>query len=150
MYIAIFKVDNRILHLLRIDVLNIHRHLTASQFLTELGSIFQGLDGTIGVYATLKAERGVGRQAMTAGTLTNPCGMEVSRLKHNVLCGFVRTRTLATEYTGDTHRVFGIADSQVSVAELVLHTIQRLEWCTLGHGLHHNLMTFYHVGVKGM
>ena len=65
MNIVEVEVDNGILHLLGIDVLDLHRHLAASQLLTELGSIFQGVDGAIGIYATFETERSIGAESVT-------------------------------------------------------------------------------------
>ena len=87
---------------------------------------------------------------MAACALTDPCWVEVGTLKHYVLGGLVSTATLTAEYTGNTHGVLGIADSQIAVAQLVLLAIQCLEWSALGHGLYYYLMTLYHVGIKGV
>ena len=149
-HILITEIDDGVLDGFRIDIHDIHRHLTASQLLTQLCGILQSVDDAIGVDTTLKAERSIGAQAVTTGRLTNPCGMEVSRLQHHVLRGLIGTTTLSAKDTGDTHGFLGIADGQVTLRELVLLTIERHKRRTLGHGLHHNLVAFHHIGIEGM
>ena len=76
--------------------------------------------------------------------------MEVGALKNHILSGLVSTATLTAKYTGNTHGLLGIADSQVAIAQFVLLAVQCLERCALGHGLNYYLMTLYHVGIKGV
>ncbi len=76
--------------------------------------------------------------------------MEISTLEHHVLGGLIGTTTLSSKHTSDTHRLLAIADGQVAVGELMLYTVERLEGCAFGHGLHHNLMALHHVGIKAM
>ena len=144
------QVYDSILDGLGIDITDLHRHLTACQFLTEDGSLLQRIDGAIGIDATLEAERGIRAQTMTAGTLTDPCGMEVSALKHHILSGFIGSTALTAKDTSDTHRLLGITDSQIAIGEFMFLTVKSLERCTLRHRLHHNLMTFHHVCIEGM
>ena len=144
------QVYDCILNLRGIHVLDVHRHLAASQLLAQLGCIFQRLDGAVGVNATLEAERGIRRQTVTARRLANPGGMEIGRLQHHVLRGLIRTAALAAEDTGDTHGLLGIADGQVAVAQLMLYAVQRLEGSALRHRFHHNLVALHHVGIEAM
>ena len=144
------EFDNCVLNGFRIDIDDIHRHLTTSQFLTENGSLLKCIDRTIGINTTLKTETGICAQTMTAGTLTNPCRMEVGTLKHHILRGLVGTTTLSAKHAGNTHRILGIADSQVAIREFMLHTIECLERCAIRHRLHHNLMTLHHICIEAM
>ena len=32
----------------------------------------------------------------------------------------------------------------------MFHTVERLERCAIRHGLHHNLMTLYHISIEAM
>ena len=64
--------------------------------------------------------------------------------------GLVGTAAFSAEHTGDTHRLLGIADCQVTVGELVLHTVKCDERCALWHRLYHDLMTGHHVGIEAM
>ena len=146
--IAVLEVNNGVLHLLRINVLDFHRHLTSCQFLAKLGGIFQCVNHAIGIDATLETERSIGAQTMTASRLTNPRGMEVSTLEHDVLRGLIRTTTLSAKDASDTHGFLGVANSEVAVRELVLLTIQRHKRSAFRHRLHHNLVTLHHVGIE--
>ncbi len=87
---------------------------------------------------------------MTACALANPCWVEVSALQHHVLGGLVGTRTLATEDAGDTHRLLGVADAQVVLAQGVLLTIEGNKLGALRLGANHNLMSCHHVGVEAV
>ena len=144
------QVHDSILDGLGIDITYIHRYLTACQFLTEDGCLLQRIDGAIGIDATLEAERGIRAQTMTAGTLTDPCGMEVGAFEHDILRGLIGAATPTTEDAGDTHRLLGIADGQVAFREFMLHAVERLERCSVGHRLYDNLMPLHHVGIEGM
>ena len=76
--------------------------------------------------------------------------MEVGTLEDHVLRGLVGTTTLSTEHTGDAHGILGIADGEVTVGERVLLTVECLERGTLGHRLHHDLVTLHHIGIEGV
>jgi hypothetical protein len=67
-----------------IDILNLHRHLTTSQFLTQNGSLLQSVNGAVGIDATLEPEAGIGAQTMPARTLSDPCRMEIGTLEHYI------------------------------------------------------------------
>ena len=146
--VAVLQIDNGVLHRLGIDIVNLHRHLTASQLLTENGSLLQGIDDTVGVNATLKAERCVSRKAMTTGRLTNPRGMKVSRLQHDAVSGLIGAAALTAKDACYAHGLLGVADGKVTVRQFVLHTVERLEGRALRHGLHHNLVAGHHVSIE--
>ena len=115
MNIAILQIDHSVLYLLRIDIADIHRNLTAGQFLAEQSGLLQGIDDAIGVNAALKTERSVCRETVTASRLTNPRGMEVGRFEYHIFRSLVGTTTLAAKHTSDTHGILGIADGEVAV-----------------------------------
>src|SRR3712207_4308974 len=77
---------------------------------------------------------------MATGTLTNPCRMEISTLKHNIPCRFVGSATLSTEYSGNTHGLTRIANAQVMRSQLMLLTIQSNELGALGLGAYNDFM----------
>ena len=87
---------------------------------------------------------------MTTGGLTNRCRVEVSSFDEHICGCFSGTRIQATEYTGDTHRFFGIANHQVLVRKLAFHFIESHELSTFGTSLHHNLATLNLVGIEAM
>ena len=150
MNIGIVKFNHGILDRLGIDIADFHRHLATCQLLTEDGGLLQGIDRTIGIDTTLKTETGICRETMPAGTLTNPCRMEIGTLQHYVLRGLIRTTTLAAEDACYTHGIFRIANGEVTIGEFMLHAVKRLERRTFRHGLHNNFMTLHHVCIKGM
>ena len=148
MYIFICEVNHSVLHLLRINVYDLHANLTASQLLTQNSSLLQCIDCSVWINATLKAEACISAQSMTTSALADPCWMEVGTLKHNVLCCLVSTATLTAKHTSDTHWVLLVADSQIAIAQLVLLAIQSLEWSSVRHSLNHNLVALHHVGIE--
>ena len=87
---------------------------------------------------------------MTTGGLTNRCRVEVSSFDEYIGCSFGCTRIQATEYTGNTHRFFGVANHQVLVRKLAFHFIESHELGTFGTSLHHNLATLNLVGIEAM
>ena len=87
---------------------------------------------------------------MTACALANPSWVEVSTLQNHALGCLVSTRTLATEDTGDTHRLLGIADAQVVLTKGVLLAIEGDKLGSLWLGANDNLMTCNHVGIEAV
>ena len=148
--IVIFQKYLEVGHGVWINILDLHGHLATGQLLAEDGSLFQGIDGSIGVNATLKAERGISTQAMTACAFSYPCGMEVSAFEHHIGRAVIGAAALSAKHAGDTHGFLSVADGQVAVAELMFLSIKCNEWCTLWHGFHHNVMTGHHVCIKAM
>ena len=150
MHIVVLQVNREVGQRIGIHILDLHAHLTVGQFLTKDGSLLQCVDGSVGINTTLEAEAGIGAQSMTTGTLANPCRMEVSTLEHHVCGCLIRTTTLSTEHTSYTHRLLRIADGQILVRQAVLHTVECHELRTLGHGLHHDLMTGNHICIEAV
>ena len=58
-HVSIFEEHLGVFYWVRIEVLYLHAHLTASQLLTKDGSLLQGVYCAVRVDATLKTERGV-------------------------------------------------------------------------------------------
>ena len=149
-HIIILQINIEVGQRLWINILDFHRYLSACQFLTKQGSLFQGIDGSVRINATLESERRISRKAMATGALTNPCGMEISRLQHHVTGGLIGSTTLSAKHAGNTHRLLCIANGQVAVTQFVLFTVKRDERSSLRQGLHHNFMASYHICIKAM
>ena len=147
-HIVVFKAHLNILYRFRINVTNLHCHLSASQLLAKYCSLLKGIDGGIRVNATLESERRVGTQSMTAGALAYPCGMEISTLQHHVASGLIGAATLATKNSCYTHGFLGIADTEVVCAEGMFNTVECHELSAFRLGAHHNLVALHHVSVK--
>ena len=105
---------------------------------------------SIGVNAALKAEGGIGAEAVAARTLANPRGMEVGAFQHYVGRAFVSARALAAKYASDAHGFFGIADGEVALAEFVLLAIKRHEGRALRQGLDHDALALDHICVEAV
>ena len=118
--------------------------------LAEDGSLLEGINLSVGVYTALKTIAGVGAQSVTAGTLANPCWMEVGTLQHHTLGGVVGSRTLTAKDTCDTHRLLGVADAQVVLAQGMLLTVEGHKLGSLWLGAYHDLMSCHHVGIKAV
>ena len=149
-YIRILQVHLEVLNLLWINVFYLHGNLAAGKFLTKNCCLLECIYCTIRVDTTLETERCICTQTMTAGTLSYPCGMEIRTLEYHVACGVVCSRSFTAKHTGNTHRLFCVAYSQVAVGQFMIFTVKCYEWCTFRHRLHHNLMTFHHVCIKAM
>ena len=131
-------------------VCHLHAHLGTCQLAGQDGGLLEGIDLSVGVDAALKAETGIGVQAMEACTLAYPCGMEICALEQHVAGGLISAAALAAEHARDAHGLLGVTDGQVAAAELVLHTIERDKGGALGQGLHHHLLSLDHVHVETM
>ena len=148
-HILVFHIDDGILwQRVVLHIHNLHAHFATSQFLCQHGCTFDGVNLACRVDATLKTETGIRLKSVTTCALANPCGVEVSTLEEHVLRGFVSAATLAAEHTSDTHRLLGIADSQVAVRKFVFLTVEGNERSAFRHGLHHHLLTLHHVGIE--
>ena len=87
---------------------------------------------------------------MTAGTLADPCRMEISTFQDHILRRLIGTASLAAEDTGDTHRLFCIADAEVVFAQDMFLTVECDELCALGLRPNHNLMALDHVSIEAV
>ena len=76
--------------------------------------------------------------------------MEIGALEHYVGRRLIGAATLAAEDAGDTHRLLGIADAQVVLAQRVLLAIEGDKPGAFGLGAHHNLVALHHVGIKAV
>ena len=79
---------------------------------------------------------------MATGCLAHPCGMEVSTFKEYIFGGFRRTGIQTAEHTGNTHRLFLIANHQVAFVQFTLHAIKSYKRSTFRHGLYNHLTAF--------
>ena len=87
---------------------------------------------------------------MTTCTLTNPCRMEICTLKYHVGCSIVCSRTLAAEYTGNTHWLFSIANAKVMLAKSVFLTVKCHKLCTFWLSAHYYLVALNHICIEAM
>ena len=76
--------------------------------------------------------------------------MEVSGLEHHVASGLIRSTTLSTKDTCNTHRLFGIADRQIVLTQLMFITIECHEFGAFRLSAHHYLMTNHHICIEAM
>ena len=76
--------------------------------------------------------------------------MEVGRLKNHILCCLVCARTLTTEYTGNTHWLFCVADGKVVLAESMLNAVEGNEWLTCVIVLDNDLVALHHISVEAV
>ena len=87
---------------------------------------------------------------MMAGTLSYPCGMEISAFEHHVGGSVISTATLSAEDSGDTHGLLGVAYTEVVESEYMLLTIESDKLSAFGLCSHHNLMSSHLVGIKAV
>ena len=146
--IFIIQVHHKIGQRIGIYILNLHGYFPACQFLTQHGSLFQGVNHTVRVDTPLETERSIGAQTMTACALANPRRIEISTFQQYVTGRFIRSAPFSAEHTGDTHRLFHVADSQIAVAQLMFLAVERHERRTFRHGLHHHFTPFDHIGIE--
>ncbi len=76
--------------------------------------------------------------------------MEVGTLQHHVLSGLVRTATLSSEDSSDTHWLLGVADGKIVLAQRMLLTIEGNKLLTLVLVFHDDMMTCHHVSIEAM
>ena len=87
---------------------------------------------------------------MITGALSNPGRIEVSTLQQYIGGVLISTATLTAKHTGNTHRLLGIADSQITVGQLMSLTVEGYERSSLWHGLHNNLVTLDHIHIEAV
>ena len=87
---------------------------------------------------------------MTTGCLTHPCRMKISTFDKYICCSFCRTGIQSTEYTGNTHSFFLIADHQVTFVQLTFHTIQCHKRSTFRHRFHNYFPTLDFICIKAV
>src|SRR5690606_13541032 len=76
--------------------------------------------------------------------------IKVSTFQKHRLCFSRHSRGQASEHTGNTERLFFIANHQILVGKLPLHLIQGYKFSTLRQRLYDNMLTQYLIPVKGM
>ena len=104
----------------------------------------------IGVCPSFKTERGIGIQSEATGGLSYKYGIKTGTLQEYILCVFRNTALEASEDSGNTHRLFGVADHQVILMQLPFHFVQSYERGSCRHGLYNDLIAGNLVHVKGM
>ena len=149
-HIGIVQRDVEIGCRTRADIDNLHADAGTSKFACHDGSLLQCIYLSVRVDTTLKAEAGIRGEAMTTGTLANPCGVEVGALEEHVLCGLIRTTPLTAKHTSDAHGFLCITDGQIMVREFVFHSVKGDEGSAFGHCLHHHLLPRDHISIEAM
>ena len=149
-HIVVLQVDAEVGHGFGIYIHDIRRHLTACELLAEHSSLLQGIDSAVGVDASFEAEGSVGAQSVSASALSDPGGMEIGALEHHAVCGLIGAAAFSSEHAGYAHGVLFVADGQVVRSQFVLHAVECDEGRAFGQRLHHDMVTFHHVGVEAV
>ena len=76
--------------------------------------------------------------------------MEVSAFQEHIGSSFSSTRIQTSEYTGNTHRFFRVANHQVLVGQFAFHFVQCNKRSSLGTSLHHNLAALNLVSIEAV
>ena len=151
MNILVFQLNFEVfLELGRLYINNLHGNFTASEFFCQQSSLLQGIKLSIGIDTTLETERSIGIESMTSRALSYPCRVEISTFKQDIARRVVRSATLSTEHSGDTHRLFGIANGQVALRKFAFFAIERDKRRAFRKCFHHNLATFDHICIEAM
>ena len=87
---------------------------------------------------------------MELGGLADAGGVKVGTLEEDVGGLHRHARLLSAKHTRDAHRLFGVADHQVTAVELALHAVEGDERRAFGEAFHHDLVARNLVGVEGM
>ncbi len=149
-HIIVFQRNWEIGHWSGIYILYLHAHFSSSQLLAQDGRLLQGVNDTIGINASFKAITCISTQTMSTCTFAYPCRMEISTFEHHIASGFIRTTTFSSKDSSNTHRLFGIADTQVVFTQRMLLAIKRDKLCSFSLSADNYLMTLYHICIKAM
>ena len=76
--------------------------------------------------------------------------MEISRLKHNVLCCLVCSRAFSAEHSGYTHWLFGVTYCEVMFAKGMLHPIECDELLSLVLVFHYDMASCHHICIEAV
>ena len=87
---------------------------------------------------------------MTTSTLANPGRVEQCTFKHDIAGRVIGSATLSTEHSSNTHRLFGIANAQITFAQRMLLAVERNELCAFRLCTDNDFVTFHHIGIKAM
>ena len=74
--------------------------------------------------------------------------MESGRFQEYILSLFRHTGIESAKYTGDTHRLFHIANHQITVGQRTFHTIERHKLGTFRRRAYHDFITFDLIGIE--
>ena len=137
------QLYRRTLNRRRVEIRDFTADFAACQLLHEQCGSLEGINHIVGIHATLKAERGIGVQALTARRLAHPCRMEASRLKEDVGCLFRNARFKSAEHAGDTHRLLCVANHKVAGCHRAFHTVESHEFRAFSGWAHHDFVAFH-------
>jgi len=76
--------------------------------------------------------------------------MEISTLQDHILGCLIGATALSAKDTGNTHRLFGIANTEVVLAKDMLLAVECDELCSLGLRPNHDLMPLDHISIEAM
>ena len=151
MNVLVFQLNLEVfLEFGRLYVYNLHGNFAAGEFFCQQSSLLQGVKLSVGINSTFETERSIGVKSMTTRTLSYPCRVEVSTFEQDIAGRVVRSATLSTEHSGDTHRLFGIANGQVALGKLAFFAIERDKRRSFRERFDHNLAAFDHIGIEAM
>ena len=144
------KFDGEGLDLLGVVVDGPADDFTSGKLLDHQGGELEGVHAAVGVDTALKAERGVGAEAVAACRAAYAGGVEAGTLEEDRggLLGDARAK--AAEDSGDTHLLLGVADHQVGGVELALHLVEGDEFGILGGRAHHDFVTGNLIAVEAV
>ena len=132
----------------RINILDSTRNRSACHFLNQQSSTLHHFDRLIRIQAAFIAERSIRIQTEATGCLTDPSRMESGRFQEYILSLFRHTGIESAKYTGDTHRLFHIANHQITVGQRTFHTIERHKLGTFRRRAYHDFITFDLIGIE--
>ena len=138
------------LELGRLYINNLHGNFAAGKFLCQQSGLFQGVKLSIGIDTAFKTERSIGIESVTARALSYPSRVEISTFKQDIARRVVRSATLSTEHSGDTHRLFGIANGQVALRKFAFFTVERDKRRAFRKCFRHNLAPGDHICIEAM
>ena len=114
-YVVVLEVYDEIFRFFFPCRAYLHGYFAPGKFLCHQSGLFEGIYLSVGVNAAFETEARVGRKAVAACAFPYPRGIEVCAFEEYVGCGVVFPRAFASEYSGNTHGVFGVADCEVLI-----------------------------------
>ena len=132
----------------RINILDSTRNRSACHFLNQQSGTLHHFDRLIRIQAAFITERSIRIQTEATGCLTDPSRMESGRFQEYILSLFRHTGIESAKYTGDTHRLFHIANHQITVGQRTFHTIERHKLGTFRRRAYHDFITFDLIGIE--
>ena len=133
-----------------VNVCDFGTYGAAGQLFYKQCRTLDGVNGDIGVAATLETERGVCLKSVIFRGFTYAYGIEVGTFEEHVGCLGFHARFLAAEHAGNAHTLFLVAYHQLVAVEFALNAVQSGEHSACGKFLHYHLTAFDFVGIEGV